>query len=694
MRAMQVRIKFWIEKVEQIDVLIAIKRGLIELLPVILTGAFSLILYSIPWEPYQHAILFWGNGILNAMFRGAYEVTFGLLAVYMAISMSYQYTILRGVQGGASRGAWVVTALACFFVLAGVPNHGVEPLSAKGIFTAIVAVVISVRLFEWVAKHIRWRESASDVLDVRMERALRLVVPTVVAISLFVVVNELIINAFDADSMYQLIKEGWGKVFERCPSDMAKSLLFVLISSFFWALGIHGSDILDSVVDQVFVPIREGYGSILTRPFLDNFILMGGCGTSICLLIAILLFAKRKSIRSMGRLAIIPAIFNVNEILVYGLPIIYNPYLLVPFFLIPLFCFGTTYLSMRLGLVPLPSHTMPWTMPVLISGYLVTGSVRGTLLQLFNIAVGTVMYLPFVRLHEKREVESAIRDYKCMVERLQAAEEKGETVCFTEDLTLFLTAKALIADLKKAIKEERLSIFYQPQVNHRGECIGAEALLRWKHASVGYVYPPLIMQLAEEGKFLAELEKGIVRKVIADALEFETVPQVAGRKVSFNITGQSIQNESFEKFLLRVAKHYKIKKLDICLELTEQAAIQMNEALIERFANLKEAGYTLAVDDFSMGSTSIKYLTGNNFSIVKLDGYLVRDIAENERCYEIISHIMALSKSLDAEIVAEYVSDKKVQEKLYEAGCTTYQGWLYAKPMTKEDYIAWSGNKE
>ena len=143
-----------------------------------------------------------------------------------------------------------------------------------------------------------------------------------------------------------------------------------------------------------------------------------------------------------------------------------------------------------------------------------------------------------------------------------------------------------------------------------------------------------------------------------------------------------------------MAKEYDVKHMNVCIEITEQAAIQMNDFMGQRFARLRQAGYSLAVDDFSMGSTSIKYLTSNNFNIIKLDGYLVKDIVNNSRCYEIISHITALSKSLDVEIIAEYVSNKKIQEKLLEAGCTIYQGWYYAMPAPKEEYISNYGNSD
>lgn len=88
---------------------------------------------------------------------------------------------------------------------------------------------------------------------------------------------------------------------------------------------------------------------ILTSHFLDNFVLMGGCGTTLCLLIAILLFSKRRGTRSIVKMSCIPMIFNINEIMVFGLPIIYNPIFLIPFLGVPLFCFINSYLALKAG---------------------------------------------------------------------------------------------------------------------------------------------------------------------------------------------------------------------------------------------------------------------------------------------------------------------------------------------------------
>ena len=124
----------------------------------------------------------------------------------------------------------------------------------------------------------------------------------------------------------------------------------------------------------------------------------------------------------------------------------------------------------------------------------------------------------------------------------------------------------------------------------------------------------------------------------------------------------------------------------MCIEITEQAVLQLDDVLNERFHQIREMGYQLAVDDFSMGSTSIQYLTGSYFNLLKLDGSLVKGILDNPRCCEIISSIIQLTNSLEMMVLAEYVSNAAIQEKLLELGCELYQGWYYSPAITLSEF--------
>lgn len=159
-----------------------------------------------------------------------------------------------------------------------------------------------------------------------------------------------------------------------------------------------------------------------------------------------------------------------------------------------------------------------------------------------------------------------------------------------------------------------------------------------------------------------------------------------GIKVSVNVTGKAIQEKEFEDFLLQLAGETDIQSLKICLEITEQDALTLDDTLKDRFYRLREVGYRLAVDDFSMGSTSIRYLTGNHFELVKLDGSLVKGILDNPRCSEIIASIVRLSGTLGVQVLAEYVADANIRQKLSEVGCKLYQGWYYSPAVPLVDF--------
>jgi EAL domain-containing protein (putative c-di-GMP-specific phosphodiesterase class I) len=225
---------------------------------------------------------------------------------------------------------------------------------------------------------------------------------------------------------------------------------------------------------------------------------------------------------------------------------------------------------------------------------------------------------------------------------------------------------------------------YQPQFDNTGKCIGVESLTMWNHPVYGTIYPPLIFKLAEEEGFLLEYEENVFRAVIKD---MDRLLAVLGddAKISVNVTGHIIKKGEFENFLYSIKKDYPEYCSHILIEITEQAALSIDDDLIQRLTRIKDAGFRFGIDDFSMGSTSIKYLQHNIFELVKLDGVLVRDITTNTRSREIVSSIIRLSRELGINVLAEYVETEEQQQVLEEIGCLMYQGYLYSKAVVLDE---------
>ncbi len=696
---MQKKVTMLLSKIQNLFVIQSIRYGLIALIPVLMAGSFSLVLKSLPLDGYQAFITDWSGGILLTLFDGVFNITFGMLSVYTAAVVGYHYGILHERQDKKYGHATLLVSLSCFFIMSGVPDCGFDVFAAKGMFTAILSAIVSSFIFVKISNIIRYKMLLTDGADVRLGFSIQVIMPAAMTVGLFVAVNQAVLRIFQVSSVYELLTQAFNGVFYHIDNEALRGLCFVLVSSVLWFFGMHGSNMLESVANDFAIHsaqlnaelAEQGREAtqILSKQLIDNFVLMGGCGATICLLAALLLFSRRSNTRQLAKMSVLPMIFNINEIMVFGLPIIYNATFLIPFIATPIVCFLTTYISMKLGLVPLVTQEVQWTTPIFFSGYIATGSAAGSILQLFNLCLGVAVYAPFVKRYDREKQNAAERDYRELVNKLQESERTRIPVSLT-DVTCPCgwMGKALAADLQLAMERKELQLHYQPQYHADGSCIGAEALLRWNHKVLGNIYPPLVFQLAEEAGFLEELEEWVVSRVASDIQILQQKHPDKKLKISANVTGITIQSKSFERFLNGLSEKYPLKEMGMCLEITEQAALQLDDALRERFRLIREMGFMLAVDDFSMGSTSIQYLTGNYFNLVKLDGSLVKGIQDNPRCCEIISSIIQLSKTLELSVLAEYVSDAAIKEKLMGLGCFLYQGWYYSPAVGFEKFSA------
>ena len=180
-----------------------------------------------------------------------------------------------------------------------------------------------------------------------------------------------------------------------------------LFAHFLWFFGIHGTNITDSVYNPILLALsaqnQEALAAGLPAPNIINaqfqslFATIGGGGRTLSLLIAVLLFCKSERLQKLARLCIAPGIFNINEPVIFGLPVVLNPVLFIPFILTPFVYIVLTYGVMAAGLVPVCNGVLvPWSTPAIISGFLVSGW-QGAVWQAILIVLGVIIYLPFIK---------------------------------------------------------------------------------------------------------------------------------------------------------------------------------------------------------------------------------------------------------------------------------------------------------
>lgn len=674
-----------------------IRGSLVLMAPILLIGSLALMLYSLPVSGYQRLITDFCGGFISGLFYTIYRAAFGILSLYMVVSVSLSYIRQHMAARPHNYGA-VFAALISFAIFSGafsVQGMDMGVLGAQGIFTAVICALTASFLYDMVdgrlGKKMRFYAEGTDA---SFHDMIFSIVPLGVVALVFALLNVIICQAFQVTGFHMLFTNVLNRIFENMGRSLGTALLFEFILNLLWFFGIHGNDVLESASQSIFVPaidintelISQGLPAteIFSKTFFDVFVLIGGCGGTLCLLIALLLFGKRKSNRSLSKLALVPMLFNINEIMTFGLPVVFNPILFIPFLLVPMVLILVSYGAMTIGIVPLPVHEVEWTTPVLLGGYQATGSVAGSVLQVVNLAVGVMLYKPFIRLLEDESLNDFSLRMKRLVDILQESEETRKPV----DLLALkndsgLVARDLAEELGTQIKSGKLTVYYQPQFDNQGKCKGAEALLRWKHSFYGMVYPPLVFKLAEETDKLFELEKLVFLSVFED---MERLLAALGKQavISVNITGTTIQSEEIEDFLAELGEKYPEYCKHVMIEITEQASLQINEALIEKLTRIKRMGFELAIDDFSMGSTSIKYLQTNLFNLIKLDGELSRGVMNNFRCCDIITSISSLSKNLNIQVLAEYVETDEQRKILEQTGCYQYQGYLYSPAVPIE----------
>ena len=682
--------------------LTAVRRGLILMIPIVLIGSIALLFTSFPVPQYQALMERLFGPAWKGFFTYVHDGTIGILSLSMVICISYSY--MTELKARKDAGIHPIIAscvsLCSFIALFGISKaeFSITNFGVMGVFFAILTAVTASILFYRLSliKALRLKPF-SDGDSVTFGNAVAAILPAAITITLFAAANHFLSAVLNITDINAFLSVLISDLFVNIENPFLRALLFIFLIHFLWFFGIHGSNLLEHVAQSIYVPallVNQNLivaGSeptqIFTKTFFDTFVLMGGCGSSICLIIAIFILQKNKNQRRIAKFSLFPLLFNINELIVFGFPIVLNPIYVIPFIGVPLLLTVSSFTAVSLGLVPFTTHAVEWTTPVFISGYFATGSLGGCLLQLFNLTLGTLCYIPFVRLSHTVSVSKMMRTFAGLCVEFKKTEKssKRHNLLERQD-SIGSLAKALAEDLRSDIESKSITLFYQPQVDYTGNVFCAEALLRWKHDTYGYIYPPLVIELAEEAGMIDQLGFLIIDQACA-AIAGLKDHGFGGTAVSVNVTAAQLENESFASTVMQLVEKHRIHTSSLKIEITEQVALENDKQIRDSLKTLNAYGIELEMDDFGMGHSSLLYLKEYNFNTIKLDGSLVREICTNASCRDIISSIVYLSKSLNYSVLAEFVETEEQRQILHALGCDQYQGYLYSKAIPPEALI-------
>ncbi|MEQ7193699.1 PTS cellobiose transporter subunit IIC [Enterococcus avium] len=359
------------------------------------------------------------KGMLSNLLGNGQNATMSIMTVFVTFGIGYylsQSYDVEGIFGGA-------VAFSSFLILtpffmsteSGETVNGVlslDRLGAKGMFLGMIAAFVAAEIYCRVTKR-GWQIRMPDGVPPAVTKSFAAMIPAILTLTVFLVINAVMVGAFNAN-LHDVIYDVIQKPLTGLGSSLPATLVSIFFIQFLWFFGLHGQIIVNSVMDPIWNTLMldnlEAYKAgdtlphIVTKPFMETFTVgLGGSGMTLAVVIILAFLMKKKQYTDIGRLALGPGIFNVNEPVIFGLPIVLNATILIPWVLAPIVVTTLNYLVMAAGIVPAPTGvSVPWTVPIIASGVLATNSWLGGLLQVIDFLIVGMIWLPFLRALDKQ----------------------------------------------------------------------------------------------------------------------------------------------------------------------------------------------------------------------------------------------------------------------------------------------------
>lgn len=244
---------------------------------------------------------------------------------------------------------------------------------------------------------------------------------------------------------------------------------------------------------------------------------------------------------------------------------------------------------------------------------------------------------------------------------------------------------AMEVSLREGIERNELVLFYQPQVDQIGQLVGVEALLRWQHPERGLVPPTTFISLAEETGLILPIGQWVLDTACAQLRRWAENPATDDLIVSINVSARQFRQPNFVASVRASLERHRADPTRLKLELTESAIIENMDMTVPQMEALTEIGVKFALDDFGTGYSSLAYLKRLPLSDVKIDQSFVRDITTDVNDAAIVRAILAMSKTLGLNVVAEGVETEAQRVFLLAHDCGFYQGYLFGRPVPVDE---------
>ncbi len=389
--------------------------------PITMFGSIIVVLNNLPFFSDEM------KGTLGTLFGNGQNATMSILTIFVTFGIGYYLSKtneIEAVFGGAvSLAAYLILTPFEMMTANGELVTGVlslDRLGAKGMFIGMLAAFAAAELYFYLTKKgfvITMPEGVPEAVS----RSFSAMIPAIGTLTVFTLLNALV-NVGLSTNLHDLIYDTIQAPLTGLGSGLPATLIAIFLVQLLWFFGLHGQIIVNSVMDPIWnttmldnlaaYEAGEPLPHIVTKPFIEMYTVgMGGSGSTLVVVLLMAFIMKSRQLKEVGKLALAPGIFNVNEPVIFGMPIVLNASIFIPWVIAPLIATTFNYIVMDMGLFPIPTGvSVPWTVPVFANGMLATNSIMGGVLQLIDMAIIGAIWYPFLKIVDRQNLQNQAPD--------------------------------------------------------------------------------------------------------------------------------------------------------------------------------------------------------------------------------------------------------------------------------------------
>ncbi|WP_281744268.1 PTS sugar transporter subunit IIC [Thermanaerovibrio acidaminovorans] len=402
--------------------LAAIRDGFISFMPFLIIGSLFIIIQDFPapgWQEMQAKLFGQGfNQFIILPKRATYDIMSLYVVAFIAYKLAQSYKLDALSVAALGLASFVLVSPISITVEVGGVSQTVNRVitvggwyGTNGVLVAIIMAILVTEMFNFFVKRnivIRMPEGVPPAVS----RAFSALLPGFCIVVVMLMVRLLFLST-PFGNVHEFVYKIVSIPMQRMVANNVWGAIGTVFSiSMLWSVGLNGGTIVNGIMRPFWVPLQEANlaaieagklpPNIITEQFFD-LVWIGGAGATLAVVILLLIRSRSTQYRELAKVSLLPGLFNINEPIMFGLPVVLNPLNMIPLVLGPVAITVINYYAMAWGLVAKPTGVvLPWTTPPIIQGFLITGSISGAILQVVDVLVVMLIWYPFIKISDAR----------------------------------------------------------------------------------------------------------------------------------------------------------------------------------------------------------------------------------------------------------------------------------------------------